>query len=380
MSHPPHTAVLPLPAAQTHSLGERIATLHQQVQRIAPAVSRMACALYEPSDDLLKTFINSTLAGEPLQAYQAKLTDSPSLQALAQARCVRVIPDLQQAGLHDNPHSRWLLGQGYRSSFTVPLFEGDQLLGFLFFDAHEPAAFPDALLAQLEVFSQLVALMISHEVSAVRALVGTMRVARDFAHLRDVETGGHLDRMARYARLIARELAPRHGLSDEFTELLFLFAPLHDIGKIGVPDSLLRKPGRYTPEERQQMQAHVGLGEAMVERLIADFGLGAVAGIDILRQLVAGHHEALDGSGYPRGLRGADVPMAARIVTVADIFDALTSRRVYKPAFTLDDSLATLDAMVAAGQLDGDCVQALRTQQPEVEAIMRRFADAPGQD
>lgn len=366
-----------LPATQTHSLGERVEALHHQVRRIAPSVTRLACALYEPTEDLLKTFVNSTVDGPALNAYQVRLADSPSLKTLADTQRCRVIPDLLHAGLHDTVHSRWLLDQGYRSSFTVPLFESDELLGFLFFDAREVEAFPEPVVAQLEVYAQLVALMIRHEVSAVRALVGSMRVARDFAHLRDVETGCHLDRMSRYVRLIARGVATDFGLSDEFIELLFLFAPLHDVGKIGVPDALLLKPGRYTAEERQQMQTHVPLGIEMVERLIQDFRLGGVAGIGILRQIVACHHEHLDGSGYPKGLRGDEIPPEARIVTVADVFDALTSRRVYKDAFAVQASLAELDRMAAAGQVDPRCVAVLHDRLDEVHDIIARFDEAP---
>ena len=366
-----------LPATQAHSLSERISALHQQVQRLEPAIDRMACALYAPEDDLLKTFVNSTLHGEALHAYQYPLSSSPSLMALAQSRQSRVIADLRDGSLHDNPHSHWLIEQGYRSSFTVPLFDGEMLVGFLFFDSHRTAVFEPDVVVQLEIYAQLVALMISHEVTAVQALVGSMRVARDFAHLRDVETGTHLDRMSRYVRLIGRGLADSHRLGDEFIEQLFLFAPLHDIGKIGVPDALLLKPARFLPEERLLMQRHVTLGSEMVERLIHDFRLGSVAGIGILRRIVAGHHEYLDGSGYPRGLRGDQIPMESRIVTVADVFDALTSRRVYKDPFAVEHSLEMLDAMVAAGQLDRDCVAALRADLPGVRDIMSRFDEAP---
>jgi HD-GYP domain-containing protein (c-di-GMP phosphodiesterase class II) len=217
--------------------------------------------------------------------------------------------------------------------------------------------------------------MISHEVTAIQTLVGSIRIARDFAHLRDIETGTHLDRMSRYTRLIARRLARTHGLNDEFIEQLFLFAPLHDIGKVGIPDAILLKPGRFTPEERAIMMEHVVLGSAMIERLVGEFNLGTVAGINILRNLVAGHHEFLDGSGYPKGLRSEQIPIEARIVTVADIFDALTSKRVYKEAWDLKEALATMDGMVEEGKLDADCVRVLREGTDEVLQIMRLFQE-----
>jgi HD-GYP domain-containing protein (c-di-GMP phosphodiesterase class II) len=183
--------------------------------------------------------------------------------------------------------------------------------------------------------------------------------------------------MSRFSRLIARGLVPSHGLSDEFVEQVFLFSLLHDIGKVGIPDSVLRKKGALTSEERREMQSHVELGSEMIDRLVNDFGLSAVAGIGILRNVVAGHHEFLDGSGYPRKLRAGDIPLEARIVTVADIFDALTSKRAYKEAWTMDEALKTMEKMAAEGKIDADCVAVLRSREDEVRQIIERFKEAP---
>lgn len=368
----------PLPATQSGPLSERVLALHKQILRVVPTVDRMACALHDATDDLLKTFVNSTTGNEPLRAYQHPLSASPSLVQLVHTRQARVIQDISSTLLADTDHTRWLRAQGYHSSYTVPLFQGDVFGGFLFFDSLTPQAFTPDVVAQLEVYAQLVALMITHEVTAIQALVGSVRVARDFARLRNVETGTHIDRMSRYVRLIARRLVPSHGISDEFVEELFLFSPLHDIGKIGVPDAVLLKPGVFTAEERQQMRRHVDLGSEMVERLIQEFRIGALAGLSILRQLVACHHECLDGSGYPRGLRGDEIPLEARIVAVADIFDALSSQRVYKQRWPLDQAYAALDGMVAAGKIDAACVAALHAGRQEVEAIIARFDEADG--
>jgi HD-GYP domain-containing protein (c-di-GMP phosphodiesterase class II) len=102
-----------------------------------------------------------------------------------------------------------------------------------------------------------------------------------------------------------------------------------------------------------------------------------VAGIGILRNVVAGHHEFLDGSGYPRKLRAGDIPLEARIVTVADIFDALTSKRAYKEAWTMDEALKTMEKMAAEGKIDADCVAVLRAREDEVRQIIERFKEAP---
>ena len=369
-------AVLPLVGHGAVTLGERIAALHTHLRRGIPQIDRMACALYDPGMDLLKTFVNSTVGGEPLKAYQYKLGDSPSLVAIKDSHQPRVIDDIASTLRSETEHTRWVKSMGYRSSYTVPIYHQGIFEGFLFFDSCQPAAFTPEVVRKLEVYVNLILLMVAHEITTVQALVGSVRVARDFTGLRDEETGAHLDRMSRFARLIARALVASHGLNDEFVEQVFLFSPLHDIGKIGIPDAVLRKPGTFTPEERKLMESHVDLGVEMVDRLVKDFNLGAITGIECLRNLVGGHHEFLDGSGYPRGLRGEQIPLEARIVTVADIFDALTSRRVYKEPWHIDTALDALDKMVEEGKLDRDCVAVLRANKDEAAKIIERFGES----
>ena len=367
---------LQLPAQRALSLGERIGALHAHLQRVVPMVDRLACALYDPEMDLLKTFVNSTVGGEPLRTYQYKLSASPSLMALKGEGRSRVIDDIGEELKSETEHTRWVKSMGYRSSYTVPIYHQGTFEGFLFFDSCTRAAFTPEVVGKLDVYVNLIMLMVAHEITTVQALVGSVRVARDFTHLRDEETGAHLDRMSRICRLIARGLAKSHGLSDEFIEQLFLFSPLHDIGKVGIPDAVLRKPGSLTPEERAVMESHVALGVEMVDRLIDDFNLRTVAGVEILRNLVAGHHEFLNGSGYPNGIANGDIPLEARIVTVADIFDALTSKRAYKGAWSIDEAFDSLDRMVTEGKLDADCVAALRENKEEARQIIERFSEA----
>jgi len=376
--HPFEVAAVPwdLPARQARSLSERFGALHSHLRRAVPTVDRMAVALYDAEMDQLKTFVNSTIGGEPLRTYQYKLSDSPSLVQIKEARQPRVIDDIGTTLTADTEHTRWVKSMGYRSSYTVPIFYQGVFEGFLFFDSRQPAVFTPDAVARLGIYVNLIMLMVSHELTTVRALLGSVQVARDFTSLRDEETGAHLERMSRFCRLIARGLAKSHDLSDEFIEQLFLFAPLHDIGKVGIPDAVLRKPGSFTPEERRTMESHVQLGSRMVDRLIDDFDLGTVAGIAILRNLVAFHHEFLDGSGYPQGAVSGDIPIEARIVTAADIFDALTSKRIYKEAWDIDRALATLDRMAAEGKVDAACVGALRANKDEVREIIERFGEA----
>jgi HD-GYP domain-containing protein (c-di-GMP phosphodiesterase class II) len=230
------------------------------------------------------------------------------------------------------------------------------------------------VLDQLDTFGHLITLTVTGELAALQTLLATVRTARDIAHARDEETGAHLDRMSRYARLIALAIAERHGLTDEFVEKVFVFAPLHDIGKIGIPDRILLKPGVLSDEERAIMMTHARRGRELVDQMLGNFHLARAAHVDVLRNITELHHEAVDGSGYPRGLRAGEIPLEARIVAVADVFDALTSRRPYKPAWSNDRSFATLERL-AGSKLDGDCVAALSAQRGPVGEIQRQFRE-----
>jgi HD-GYP domain-containing protein (c-di-GMP phosphodiesterase class II) len=358
------------------ALNARLRQLHSQLLETVPDVDRIACVLYDQQEDLLKTFVNSTRHGEAISGYEFRLADSESLSHLAGSRAVRVLDDIPAAVQANSLHSVWLLKEGYRSSLTVPLYDRNAFIGFLFYDSRKPAAFTPAVQRNLALFSTLMNMTISNELNLVRSITTSAQVAREFANLRDFETGSHLERMAHYSRLIARELAQSHGLSDEFIEHLFLFAPLHDIGKIGIPDSVLLKPGRLDPEERKLMETHVQKGIDVLDRLIGDFGLEELPDSQLMRNVVAGHHECLDGSGYPHGLQGEAIPIEARIIAVADVLDALTSHRPYKQPWSLEDTVAELERLVAAGKLDGDCVAAVKRQITAVAAIRERYRDA----
>ncbi len=149
---------------------------------------------------------------------------------------------------------------------------------------------------------------------------------------RDDDTASHIKRMAQYTRIIAERLDLDHG----YTQLLESAAPLHDIGKIGVPDDILLKPGKLTPEEFRIMQRHPGIGARILSS----------ANSPMLREaynIALYHHEKWDGSGYPSRLAGEDIPLSARIVALSDVFDALTQQRVYKPAMTIEQSMEIIN-------------------------------------
>lgn len=356
-----------------NSLTDQMRWLHAQVRQYHPQVHRIAIALYDARHGLLKTYVNSSDVTDPLALYERPLSEVPSLSELASRRESRVIHDFTQLPLPHGEHTVWLLARGYRSSYTVPLYQAGTLLGFLFFDSRKPGAFDGRLADDLQIYVQLCRLSVLNVFNLSHAVEGMVKVARGPAHLRDIETGRHLDRMSSYVRLIAQRVARHYRLDDEFIEHLYLFSPLHDIGKVGIPDSILLKPGRLNDSERRLMQGHVELGVKLINEVMQEAGLATTPYLAILRNIVGCHHELLDGSGYPRGLRGDEIPLEARIVSIADVFDALTAERPYKKPWTNEEALAELARMSDRGQLDPHCVSAFASCIGEVGAIQKRF-------
>ncbi len=156
------------------------------------------------------------------------------------------------------------------------------------------------------------------------------------AESRDADTGHHLERVQCYSRALALQLAasPKYSaqIDEDFVRLIYLTSPLHDIGKVGIPDSVLLKPGRLSPEEFEVMKSHTLLGAATLDASLQQFP--DTKFLTIARDIAATHHERWDGGGYPHKLAETDIPLCGRIVSLADVYDAVSSRRVYKDAFT----------------------------------------------
>lgn len=183
------------------------------------------------------------------------------------------------------------------------------------------------------------------------------------AEYRDPETGGHLLRMANISKIIARN----YGLSESEQELILDAAPMHDVGKLGTPDNILLKPGRLDDEEMATMRLHAEIGADILKN--SDSSLLQTAAI-----IAISHHEKFDGSGYPHGLKGEEIPLYGRIVAVADVFDALTSARPYKAAWDLDRATAFLREN-SGTHFDPKCVEAFFKGWEEVLATREKYRD-----
>lgn len=185
------------------------------------------------------------------------------------------------------------------------------------------------------------------------------------AEYRDNETGTHVIHMSHYARLLAEEL----GLPASFCDTIFNASPMHDVGKIGTPDAILRKPGKLDPDEWAIMQQHVQIGAEII-------GDHPDPLLQMSRRIALHHHERWDGTGYPEGLSGEDIPLEARIAALADVFDALTSERPYKRAWTVEEAIDLLQKE-RGKHFEPRLVDAFLRILPQVEQIRLEYADDP---
>lgn len=259
-----------------------------------------------------------------------------------------------------------IIDQDIRSAICAPMIHQEEVLGVLYCDT----------LGIRQAFKEedlrLLAGMASAAAGAVKnaILVGKLQeTAIDTifrlavaAEYRDDDTGFHIYRMSEYAAAIARAL----GQNREWTDRLRLASPMHDVGKIGIPDSILKKPGKLTADEYTVMKQHPIIGAAIM----------ANAGSELLQmaeRIALTHHEKWNGTGYPNGLAGDAIPLEGRIVAIADVFDAVTSRRCYKPAFALEKSIGILKE--GSGQhFDPGLVEAFLSIESEILAIREHYA------
>ncbi len=198
------------------------------------------------------------------------------------------------------------------------------------------------------------------------------------AEVRDADTGKHLRRTQNYVRVLGTQLRshPRfaHFLAGDRVDILFKCAPLHDIGKVGIPDRILLKPGRFEPHEFEVMKTHPKLGRDALAQAQEVTG-ESIEFLEIAKQIVYSHHEKWDGSGYPQGLAGEAIPIPARLMALADVYDALISRRVYKAGMNHSQAMQIIEEGKGT-HFDPDVVEAFLATQAEFQAIAVRFADS----
>lgn len=333
-----------------------------------------ACALFlhDPTTGELVLKAASGYPGLP-QGLRIRCDDSTSIHAQAFSEEYLVCAD----DLAATPGMRPLSAE-LASSLVLPVISNKGTVGVFDFGSKSPGTFTPQEIGMCSMLVDQMAFSLEN-----MRLVGELRSSRDavirgmalLAEIRDNHITGHLNRICAYSRHLAESLLDRVGYQEvtpAFIDMLARAAALHDVGKVGIPDSILMKPGKLTAEEYEVMKSHPAIGAELLEGLMKEYGQYSM--ILMGAQVAWGHHEWWDGTGYPLGRKGLEIPLAARIVAICDVYDALTSRRVYKDAWTQEDAFATMRKS-AGTQFDPELLEIFLSHPRALKAIAQRYAD-----
>jgi response regulator RpfG family c-di-GMP phosphodiesterase len=298
-------------------------------------------------------------------------------QAIEQRKPLH-IPDLQASACADEraEFAAGLAADGRRSALFFPLTGEGDWQAVLAFAVSESSAYTRE---HLELLGNIAA-QVSHgfektvvtENLVISAITGLAKLAEN----RDPETGDHLVRMARYSAIIAEEMG-REGayagkIPPQLVRDIFRFAPMHDIGKVGIEDSILLKPGKLDPEQRREMERHPVIGGEVLRRCEMQMNAVGHSVFQVGIEIAECHHEKYDGSGYPKGVKGDAIPLTARVVAAADVFDALTSRRPYKEAWPVEKALGLFEEECGR-HFDPDVFAAMQRAMPRIMEVYRQL-------
>jgi putative two-component system response regulator len=359
-------------------------------QRVLDSLRR---TLHHQSDNWDMTFVrNPEKAWESLleTAYDAVVTDMRMpglsgidlLERIRQSDKTKRVPVVILTGLNDTALKERALLCGAVDLMNKPVDAG-QLIARLR-NVLQTKGYEDELRASNAVLNETVERQSADLAQSRMNVICRLGMAAEF---RDEDTGNHVIRVGCYSRAVAAAL----GMPRPFLEMLLLAAPLHDIGKIGIPDSVLLKPGPLSDEEWVIMQRHCEIGESILREqsktmvplldwysveppVMKDTLENRDPVLEMAATIALSHHERWDGGGYPRGLAGETIPLESRIVAVADVFDALTSHRPYRPARPEEEARSIMDAMVET-HFDPRVHAAFIRSLPEIHAIRDRFDD-----
>jgi HD-GYP domain-containing protein (c-di-GMP phosphodiesterase class II) len=357
------------------TLSDKLHTLLDYIRQRHTFMVRIAVTLYDENTDTIKTYINATYGKDPLPHYQTCLSDSESLTQIKNDRKPRILNDMNPLHSVNKEHANKISEIGFQSSFTVPIYKGDHFLGFIFFNSSVLNTMNHDVTSDLMVIAHLISMLITNELNFIATTKDVSNSIASLANHRNLETGQNLNLISHLARVIAHELAIEREFNDEYVEQIFIFSPLHDIGKIAIPDEILNRPGKLTAEEMALVQTHTTKGHEFIVNLQKNLDMLSPQSCEVLQNIVHYHHEYWDGSGYPKKLAGDAIPLEARIVAIADVFDALISHRVYKERWSIDKAMDYL-AEKSGSQFDPDCVKIFLEKRSEVESIINKFQQA----
>jgi len=289
--------------------------------------------------------------------YPIKLDDKyseplekTSLKKIIETAEPRIINDLESYLLQkpNSDSTRLILDEGMKSNITLPLIVKGDCIGVIFFSSVSKNTYTKSHVSFLKYVAQHVAISFDKGFLQQELIVSTINGFAKLVESKDNETGLHLERMRSYAYFLAEKLSLtneyKNIIDNKFKREIYNFSPLHDIGKVGIPDKILLKNDKLTKDEFEIMKSHTIIGANILfdmEKRLSKKGRHFYkTGIEIAKY----HHEKYDGTGYPEGLKSDGIPLSARIVAIADVFDALTSERPYKKAFSLEKSFEIIES------------------------------------
>jgi HD-GYP domain-containing protein (c-di-GMP phosphodiesterase class II) len=311
------------------------------------------------------------------ELFTADISKFNAISQLLKDKSVRIVNDLSK--ITKNKTTLYLLKNGHKSSFSYPLIFKNIAIGMVFINSSELNYFNDkGIQKDMFFLSVLIHTLMVRRFEKHQALGISLSIALSIGHSKDPETQGHLNRMEKYSSKLAYLLGKKKNknITHEFIHRIESYASFHDIGKYKIPDSILFSAAKFSDVERSVMNHHCQHGVNIINDILKYYPSNLKHNEEyvFLRNIILYHHECYDGTGYPKGLKGESIPLEARIVMVADVFDALLSKRLYKDPWCISDVIGYMQKN-AGLMFDPDCIQVLSDNLPAFIAIFETYKD-----
>lgn len=315
------------------------------------------------------------------KGMKVKKSEFLPLESLIKNKEIKIINNIKKFYLSfpKTDALKFIIQDGIESILIAPLYNtNDRTVGILFFNAKERNAYQASdkykMQSLISIFSSVFEKNMLIEDLVTNSALTFVKLVEG----KDPETSYHIDRVSHYSKIIAKKLGEKDKyktlINYSFIETLYKYAPLHDIGKIGIPDKILLKPGKLTDDEFEIMKEHTKIGAKVLNYYQNNLKKYSLPIFNTAIEIAIAHHEKWDGSGYPLGKKGTEIPLSARIVAVADVFDALSSKRSYKEAFPFEKSLEIIKESCGT-HFDPEVTQAFFDSLEDIRAVYDRLKE-----
>lgn len=340
---------------------------------------RIGLALLDSDNNIYAFDLKSDYKTSLKSGYSLGIQDT-SLNKVIAGKEPRVIEDYSKY-LDENPSSeptKLIVEEGIRSSVTLPLITNEICVGVLFFSSKKVNAYSECHVKMIKAIGNNIAMTIEKDLLVDDLILSSIVGLAKLVEAKDSETGIHVERMQNYSKIIAKTLAKKDKYKDiinsKYIDDIFKFSPLHDIGKVGIADGILLKPAKLTTEEFEVMKTHTIIGAEVLKKASNNHLRKGRHFFDMGIEIALYHHERFNGEGYPYGLKGEEIPLPARIVTGADVFDALISKRVYKNAMDVEYAFKMI-ADEKGKLFDPDVVDAIFESKAEIMEVYEKYKE-----